>query len=291
LTETAPVQEEAVNLRTYLVPEVASHYAALNYLTPCEQLLFRTYVKPGMAVLDLGVGGGRTTPYLSRIAARYVGVDYSEAMVRACRRKFPTLDFVLADASDLSVFENDSFDAIVFSFNGLDSVVPGERRSRCLRECLRVLRPTGLLIFSTHNPRALLVRADWDRRRLRAFARRLVSQRNAFLPLVIAGLIMAKAIQAFVRSAAESTLRTMRRVPTTAFWRGEGDLYDPVDGGLTVHYSMPDRVIAELTAFDFRLVRLMGDDYPRVSNPFLTDWYYYVFTKNDTQSMDRKSCA
>jgi ubiquinone/menaquinone biosynthesis C-methylase UbiE len=291
LTETASVQEEAVNLRTYRVPEVASHYAALNYLTPCEQLFFRTYVKPGMAVLDLGVGGGRTTSYLSRIASRYVGVDYSEAMVRACRRKFSTLDFVLADASDLSVFENDSFDAIVFSFNGLDSVVPGERRSRCLRECLRVLRPTGLLIFSTHNPRALLVRADWDRGRLRAFSRRLVSQRSAFLPLVIAGLTMAKAIQAFVRSAAESTLRTMRRVPTTAFWRGEGDLYDPVDGGLTVHYSMPDRVIAELTAFDFQLVRLMGDDYPRVSNPFLTDWYYYVFTKNDTQSMDRKSCA
>jgi SAM-dependent methyltransferase len=244
-----------------------------------------------MAVLDLGVGGGRTTPYLSRIAARYVGVDYSEAMVRACKRKFPTLDFVLADASDLSVFENDSFDAIVFSFNGLDSVVPGERRSRCLRECLRVLRPTGLLIFSTHNPRALLVRAEWERRRLRACARRLVSQRSAFLPLVIAGLTMAKAIQAFVRSAAESTLRTTRRVPTTAFWRGEGDLYDPVDGGLTVHYSMPDRVIAELTAFDFQLVRLMGDDYPRVSHAFLTDWYYFVFTKNDNQSMDRKSCA
>jgi trans-aconitate methyltransferase len=98
-----PVQEEALNLRTYRVPAVASHYAALNYLTPCEQLLFRTYIKPGMAVLDLGVGGGRTTSYLSRIASRYVGVDYSEAMIHACRRKFLDLDFMLADASDLSV--------------------------------------------------------------------------------------------------------------------------------------------------------------------------------------------
>src|SRR5208283_5182846 len=153
-------QEEAANLRTYRAPEVASHYAALNYLTPCERLLFATYVKPGMAVLDLGVGGGRTTPYLSKIASRYVGVDYSDAMIQACRRKCSALDFVLADASDLSVFANASFEAIVFSFNGLDYVVPSEKRLRCLRECNRVLRPGGVLIVSCHNPRSILVRAD-----------------------------------------------------------------------------------------------------------------------------------
>ena len=132
-----PVQEEALNLRTYRVPEVAYHYAALNYLTPCEQLLFRTYIKPGTDVLDLGVGGGHTTSYLSRIASHYVGVDYSEAMIHACRRKFLDLDFMLADASDLSVCKDASFDAIVFSFNGLDYVVPEEKRLRCLRECHR----------------------------------------------------------------------------------------------------------------------------------------------------------
>ena len=134
-----PVQEYALNLTTYLAPEVASHYAGLNYLTLCERLLFRTYIKPGMAVLDLGVGGGRTTSYLSRVASRYVGVDYSEAMIRACRRKFPNLNFLLADASDLSAFEDASFDAVVFSYNGLDCVVPDQKRHRCLRECWRVL--------------------------------------------------------------------------------------------------------------------------------------------------------
>jgi ubiquinone/menaquinone biosynthesis C-methylase UbiE len=286
-----PVQDEAVNLRTYRVPEVASHYAALNYLTPCEQSLFRTYVKPGMAVLDLGVGGGRTTSYLSRVASRYVGVDYSEVMIRACRRKFPNLDFVLADASDLSAFEDASFDAIVFSFNGLDCVAPDEKRLRCLRECWRVLRPTGVLVFSSHNPRSILVRADWDRGRVRAFARRFVSPRSAFFPLVVSLLTVAKAIQAFMRAATGSTSRMMRRVPSPAFWRGEGDLYDPVDGGLTVHYAMPHRVVAELTEFDFQLVNFMGDDYPRVSRLLLTDWYYYVFAKNDNHSMSRKPCA
>jgi ubiquinone/menaquinone biosynthesis C-methylase UbiE len=286
-----PVQEEALNLRTYGAQDVASHYAALNYLTPCEQLLFRTYIKPGMAVLDLGVGGGRTTPYLSRVASHYVGVDYSEAMIRACRTKFSNLDFVLADASDLSAFEDASFDAIVFSFNGLDSVVPNERRSRCLRECGRVLRQKGMFVFSSHNPRSILVRAEWDRGRLRAFARRLVSPRSAFFPLVVSLLTVAKAVQVFMRAAIGSTSRIMRRVPSRAFWRGEGALYDPVDGGLTIHYSIPERVVAELAEFDFQLLKFMGDDYPLVSHRFLTDWYYYAFTKHENRSMGRELCA
>jgi hypothetical protein len=39
------------------------------------------------------------------------------------------------------------------------------------------------------------------------------------------------------------------------------------------------------------LVKLMGDDYPRASRVFLTDWYYYVFSKIDNYSIGRKSCA
>ncbi len=290
-TQTIRASEEPVNLRTYRLPEVASHYATLNYLTPCEQLLFRTYIKPGMTVLDLGVGGGRTTPYLAKIASHYVGVDYSEAMIRACRKKFPDLEFLQADACDLSSFEDASFDAIVFSFNGLDSVVPNEKRSRCLRECWRVLRPAGVFVFSSHNPRSVLVRADWDRGRLRAFARRLVSQKNVCFPLVVGMLTAAKATQAFLSAAAGATLKVIRRFPNPAFWRGEGDLYDSSHGGLTIHCSIPDRIVAELAEVDFQWVRSIGDDYPRVSHSFLTDWYYYVFCKSDNHSIGRESCA
>src|SRR6202451_1491041 len=96
-------------------------------------------------------------------------------MIRRCRNKFPQLEFVVTDASDLSMFSDASFDAIVIAFNGLDYVLPEERRWQCLRECHRLLRAEGVLIFSSHNPRALLVRPDWNRERLRALARRLVS--------------------------------------------------------------------------------------------------------------------
>jgi ubiquinone/menaquinone biosynthesis C-methylase UbiE len=291
ITETLPAQEEAANLRTYGIPEIASYYAALNYLTPCEKLLFQSYIKLGMNVLDLGVGGGRTTAYLSRIASRYVGIDYSEAMVQACKKKFPHQDFCLADASDLSLFEDESFDAVVFSFNGIDSVIPDEKRLRCLRECWRVLRPEGVFIFSAHNPRSLLVRAAWDGGRLKAFARRFMSQRNVCFPLVVILLTAVKAAHAFFSAVARSMVRVIRRIPNRAFWHGEGNLYDSSHGGLTIHCSTPEWVIAKLAELDFQIVTFLGDDYPRTSRAFFTDWYYYVFTKSADSTIGRKSCA
>jgi len=290
-TTATPVQEDASNLTTYYIPEVISHYASLNYLTPCEQLLFRTYITTGMSVLDLGVGGGRTTASLSRVAEHYVGVDYSEAMIRACRRKFPNLNFVLADAADLSMFDDCSFDSVVFSFNGLDSIRPRAKREQCVRECCRVLRPRGIFVFSSHNPRSILFCAGWDRGRLRAFARKVVGHRRVLLPPLVALLTGAKAVQACIRASFGSVSRIIRRLPNAAFWRGECEMYDPVDGGLVLHYSTPGCVIAELMKSDFQLVDLLGDDHPRPSHPLMTDWYYYVFAKGDNQSMSRQSCA
>jgi hypothetical protein len=34
-----------------------------------------------------------------------------------------------------------------------------------------------------------------------------------------------------------------------------------------------------LARFDFRQEAFLGDDYPRRSREWVTDWYYYVFSK------------
>ena len=54
-----------------------------------RKLVFEKYVAPGGEVLDLGVGGGRTTAFLSSRAGAYVGLDYAPTMVKICRLKFP----------------------------------------------------------------------------------------------------------------------------------------------------------------------------------------------------------
>ena len=56
-------------------------------------------------------------------------------------------------------------------------------------------------------------------------------------------------------------------------------MIDPSHGGVLTHHSVPERVIAEVEQQGFQFVRLAGDDYPRRSRAYVTDWYYYVFRK------------
>jgi cyclopropane fatty-acyl-phospholipid synthase-like methyltransferase len=73
----------------YNSPTIVAAYSQEESLSPCEQFLFDAYIKPGMAVLDIGVGGGRTSPYLAGKASRYVGIDYAPEMLQVCREKYP----------------------------------------------------------------------------------------------------------------------------------------------------------------------------------------------------------
>lgn len=267
------------NIVTYNAPAVAEYYAALSYLTPCERLLFDTYLKPGMAILDLAVGGGRTTPYLSSIASRYVGVDYAEEMIAACRRKFPQLPFEVADAADLSKFLPSSFDAVVIAFNGIDYVIPDEARFCAWQEIRRVLKSDGILIFSSHNPRSIWVRPSWNSQRLRTVAESVMRSDSILFPAFLRFLTALRVVLAGAQAVSRSLQRVARRVPTWAFWRGEGYARDPAHGGLTTHMAAPEKVEGELAPFDLRPLRVLGDDYPRARRRYVTDWYYYVFAK------------
>jgi ubiquinone/menaquinone biosynthesis C-methylase UbiE len=280
----------ASNLQVYNNSEVASHYAVLNYLTPCEQFLFDLYIKPGAAVLDLGVGGGRTTPYLSRGASRYVGVDYASEMIRVCRGKYPDLEFIEADASDLSAIPSSSFDAVVIAFNGLDYVIPDEKRALCCVECHRLLKPGGVLLFSSHNPRAIFVRPTWNRERVRTAARAFAGRLRFMEQPAILALSLAAGMRASLRAGWGSLKRAIVRIPSPAFWRGEGYLLDSAHGGLTTHCWVPSRAVAELEKHQFRMEKVLGNDYPHAGGQYITDWYYYVFFKSSAVG-EVKTCA
>jgi SAM-dependent methyltransferase len=107
----------------------------------------------GKAVLDLGVGGGRTAPHLGALAGRYLGVDYADAMVQRSQVQFPGLDFRVGDARRLDGIGGDEFDVVWFSFNGIDYVDP-DGRTLILQEARRILRPGGTFVFSSHNVRS-----------------------------------------------------------------------------------------------------------------------------------------
>ncbi|MEY2414619.1 MAG: hypothetical protein QOD84_3225 [Acidobacteriaceae bacterium] len=205
-----------INLEAFNNPEVADHYSRIDYITPCEKLVCEKYVAPGGEVLDLGVGGGRTTSFLTSRAGAYVGLDYAPTMVEICRLKFPSLKFFEGDAADLSRFADGSFQTIVMAFNGIDTLSERSRQS-CLRECSRVLRRNGMLIFSSHNPRAVLIIPKWNQQRVQEYVRRAIGNYGSAMPIALAVFTAAAAMRAYLRGAWISLRRTSRRLFTPLF--------------------------------------------------------------------------
>jgi SAM-dependent methyltransferase len=243
------------NLETYSDAEIVAYYEAQEGLLPCEQEIFRRFLEPGGAILDLGVGGGRTSPFLSARARRYVGADYAAAMVEASRRRFPQLEFLTLDACDLSVFEKDAFDTVVFSFNGLGSIGRDADRERCLREVARVLRPKGRFIFSLHNANCLAVPPQWPA---------AVSVESAYR---------------FARALARALWMSANTLLHPPFYRGSGYLREPTHGGLTQYQATPQTTIREVEAAGFRVLDLVSGAFPDDRSKYLTGWYYYACEK------------
>jgi ubiquinone/menaquinone biosynthesis C-methylase UbiE len=106
-------------------------------------------------MLDIGVGTGRTTNYFAPLTMEYVGIDISENMIKFCNNKFEENEkwrFEVADAKNLESFTDNSFDFVLFSFNGLDCITSGIKdRNKALREIRRVTKKRGFFCFSAHN--------------------------------------------------------------------------------------------------------------------------------------------
>jgi ubiquinone/menaquinone biosynthesis C-methylase UbiE len=110
-----------------------------------------------MKMLDIGVGGGRTTGHFAPLVKSYIGIDYAEEMIAACKLRyldFARVSFAVCDARAMRIFADHAFDFILFSFNGID-YIPHRDRVRVFAEIRRVGRPGALFYFSTHNLQAL----------------------------------------------------------------------------------------------------------------------------------------
>lgn len=127
-------------------------YAGTTTLSPPEVAALITCGDGvrGKPILDLGVGAGRTVEPLNVISTDYIGIDYVEEMVAACRTRYPDVRFKHADARSLTEFRDKSFALIVFGCNGI-SMVDHAGRLAILKEVYRLLTPGGFFIFSTYN--------------------------------------------------------------------------------------------------------------------------------------------
>lgn len=114
------------------------------------------------SVLDLGSGTGMGTAALGKRyrKARLVALDIAPAMLRYARRRAPWFrrpGYICGDAEALP-FAEKGFDLL---FSNLTLQWCGNQ-DRAFREFLRVLRPGGMLMFTTFGPDTLKeLRSSW----------------------------------------------------------------------------------------------------------------------------------
>jgi len=147
----------------YELPSVVRTYCSNNDLQRPEEKIISILKDQlyNMRMLDIGIGTGRTTIHFANLVKEYVGIDYSKNMISACKNRFSNLpqnvSFKVCDAKSMNIFEDNYFDFILFSYNGIDCV-SHEYRFQILNEIRRICTKGGYFSFSSHNIQSLTIR-------------------------------------------------------------------------------------------------------------------------------------
>jgi ubiquinone/menaquinone biosynthesis C-methylase UbiE len=120
-----------------------------------EKMMINKYFNPKSRILDIGCGAGRATIGLYRLGYHLVeGLDLSEAMIVQARRISKKLNdnitFRVGDATCLD-YDDETFYAALFSFNGIMQIPGRENRIKALKEIKRILKSKGYFLFTTHD--------------------------------------------------------------------------------------------------------------------------------------------
>jgi len=255
------------NKDCYESKDLVKAYSA-NFLLqkPEETILNHLRDKlPNMKMLDAGVGAGRTTHYFAPLTKEYVGVDYSENMIKMCRerfRKYPRkISFEIADARALKSFEDDYFDFVLFSFNGIDYMNHKDRLT-ALREIHRVTKNEGYFCFSTHN-----LNSAWKFYSFASSRNPLKLEREAYRLLLM---------RLFNKNNWKQLRKALATKKYVIFNDGANNFR------LKTYYIQPTEQIKQLTCSGFAGVKIYGLlDGREIENPSnlrntIDSWLYYL---------------
>ena len=149
---------------------VVIHYAraAANVgLWESERIWLTRTFNTDHNLLEVGCGAGRIAIGLFELGYRnLIATDYSKGMVKAAQavahEKRCEIQFAVADACRLK-YQSESYDGVVFGFNGLMQIPGQERRIAALEEIYRVLKPGGYFFFTTHDRDNPKQRKHWKK--------------------------------------------------------------------------------------------------------------------------------
>jgi SAM-dependent methyltransferase len=97
-------------------------------------------------VLEAGCGEGYGADLIAGVACRVIALDYDETAVAHVRARYPRVEIMHGNLAELPLADS-SVDVVV-NFQVIEHLWD---QAGFIRECARVLRPSGLLMMSTPN--------------------------------------------------------------------------------------------------------------------------------------------
>lgn len=104
----------------------------------------------GTQILELACGTGRIAIPLANQGINVVGIDSSDSMLSAARKKSSKVKWLKSDMRDFSI--EDKFDLVIIAYNSFLHLLTIEDAESCLLCVKRHLKPNGRLILDVVNP-------------------------------------------------------------------------------------------------------------------------------------------
>lgn len=123
----------------------------IEFLTTVRYL--DQFIKPNMNVLDVGAGTGAYAYYYANKGVKVTAFELVDKNIEILQTKLQnnsSIDIIQGDARDLSVFKDNQFD-VVLCLGPLYHLQSNQDKKQCINECLKVVKPNGMVAFSYIN--------------------------------------------------------------------------------------------------------------------------------------------
>ncbi|MFC1711605.1 class I SAM-dependent methyltransferase [Patescibacteria group bacterium] len=130
---------------------IAKHFSDKRQYLWEELKPFLTYVKKNNTVLDVGCGNGRLYGELKKRKIKYLGLDYSDKLLKIAKKHYPKAKFKNLDISKTKSWKNITNFDISFCLAVLHHFPTKKSQLAVLYQIYKSLKPKGILILSVWN--------------------------------------------------------------------------------------------------------------------------------------------
>ncbi|PIS05186.1 MAG: hypothetical protein COT81_02505 [Candidatus Buchananbacteria bacterium CG10_big_fil_rev_8_21_14_0_10_42_9] len=111
---------------------------------------FIEFVPTGAKILDLGCGNGRLLDALTDTKVNYTGLDISEPIIQAAKKRYPKAKFIVGDITNFSLPKK--YD-VIFLIASLHHIPSPELRLKVIQNAYHHLSGGGYIIMTNWNLR------------------------------------------------------------------------------------------------------------------------------------------